>query len=144
MSKTYEIYESIQEKGYKLTEQRKSILNILIENKDYLLEPSEIFERVLKKNKDINFSTIYRNLDTFINIGIVKKVNLDDGKSAYQIIVEDQHTHSIICKKCGRVETLRSCPLEKIDMKEIEKKGFQPDSHKFEIYGFCIECLPYR
>lgn len=94
----------------------------------------------LKKNKDINFSTIYRNLETFINVGIVRKVSLEDGKSAYQIIFEDQHTHSLICKKCGRVEALKGCPLEKIDMKEIENKGFQPDSHKFEIYGFCKEC----
>ncbi|SCG82746.1 Ferric uptake regulation protein Ferric uptake regulator [Proteiniborus sp. DW1] len=140
MNTIYKIYESIQEKGYKLTVQRKAMLDILIENKDYLLEPSDIFEWVLKKNKDINFSTIYRNLETFINIGIVRKVSLDDGKNAYQIVLEEQHIHSLICKKCGRVEVLKSCPLEKIDMKEIEKKGFQPDSHKFEIYGFCKEC----
>lgn len=49
MNRIYKVYESIQEKGYKLTEQRKSILDVLMENKDYLLEASEIFEWVLKK-----------------------------------------------------------------------------------------------
>ncbi len=141
MNRIYRLYENLQEKGYKLTEHRKLILDVFIENKDFLLEPAEIFERVLKKNKDINFSTIYRNLETFISVGIVRKISLEDGKSSYQILFEDQHIHSIICKKCGRVESLRGCPLEKIDLKEIEKKGFQPDSHKFEIYGFCKNCL---
>ncbi|WIV11313.1 Fur family transcriptional regulator [Proteiniborus sp. MB09-C3] len=141
MDKTNALYENIQEKGYKLTNHRKTILDVLIENKDYLLEPSEIFEKVLKKNKDINFSTIYRNLEIFLNIGIVRKISLENGKGYYQIIFEDHHIHSMICKKCGRVETLKSCPFEKIDMTIFEKKGFLPDSHKFEIYGFCKECL---
>lgn len=101
MNKVYSLYESIQEKGYKLTEHRKTILDVLIENEDYLLEPSEIFEKILRKNKNINFSTIYRNLEIFVHSGIVRKINLDDGKSSYQIIFEDQHIHSMICKKCG-------------------------------------------
>ncbi len=141
MDKLYNIYENIKEKGYKLTDHRKIILRVLMENSDYLLEPSEIFERVLKINKDINFSTIYRNLEIFLNAGVVRKINIENGKSAYQIIFEDDHTHSMICKKCGRVEVLNTCPFEKIDMMIFEKKGFMPESHKFEIYGLCKKCL---
>lgn len=141
MDKLYSVYEKIQEKGYKLTDHRKVILRVLMENKDYLLEPSVIFEKVLKINKDINFSTIYRNLEFFLNIGVVRKISLENGKSSYQIIFEVDHTHNMICKNCGRVEALKTCPFEKIDMAVFEKKGFLPESHKFEIYGLCKECL---
>lgn len=141
MDKLHSIYEKIQEKGYKLTEHRKIILKVLMENKDYLLEPSAIFEKVLKINKDINFSTIYRNLEIFLNIGVVRKISLENGKSSYQIICEAEHKHSMICKKCGRVEALNTCPFEKIDVTVFKKRGFLPESHKFEIYGFCKECL---
>lgn len=140
MNKLYNLYECIQEKGYKLTEKRKTILRILVENKDYLLEPSEIFEKVLKEDRSINFSTIYRNLEIFLNAGILRKVNLDNGRSSYQIIFENEHIHSMICKKCGRVEALNTCPFEKIDNEVFKKKGFFPESHKFEVYGFCKEC----
>ncbi|TAH62961.1 MAG: transcriptional repressor [Gottschalkiaceae bacterium] len=141
MNKLYSLYECIQEKGYKLTEKRKIILQVLVDNKDYLLEPSEIFEKVLKVDKNINFSTIYRNLEIFLNAGIAKKVSLENGKSSYQIIFEKEHVHSMICKICGRVEVINTCPFEKIDNEIFEKKGFLPESHKFEIYGFCKECL---
>lgn len=141
MDKLYSVYENIQEKGYKLTEHRKMILRVLIENKDYLLEPSEIFEKAIKINKDINFSTIYRNLEIFLNLGIIRKISVESGKSSYQIILESDHKHSMICKKCGRVEALKTCPFEKIDMTVFEQKGFLPESHKFEVYGICQECL---
>jgi len=141
MDKIYNIYENIQEKGYKLTVPRKVILEVLIDNKDFLLEPVEIFEKVLKINKNINFSTIYRNLEIFLNIGILRRISLEDGKNGYQIILDEGHTHCLICKKCGRVEPLQTCPFEKLDMTIFETKGFLPESHKFEVYGLCKNCL---
>lgn len=141
MDKLYSLYELVKLKGYKLTEQRKVILKVIVESKDYILDPSEIFEKVLKIRKDVNFSTVYRNLDNFQKIGIIKRISSEGGKNYYRIVLEDDHVHSMICKECGRVETLKLCPFNEIDGGIFETKGFIPQSHKFEVYGICKYCV---
>jgi len=141
MENLYSIYEKIKNNGYKLTNHRKEIIRILYENSEYLLEASDIYNKLLKTNKDINFSTVYRNIEMLNKNKIIRKSTLENGKNSYQIIIGEEHGHQLICKKCGRVKTINDCPYEMINKEVFDDNDFMPDSHKFEIYGFCKECI---
>jgi len=141
MNELYEINNRIKNKGYKITNQRELILDIFYSNRDYLLSASEVFEKAIKKDKNINFSTIYRNLELFVNIEVVKKFSMEGGKNNYQLITDDKHQHSLICKTCGRTSKIHNCPFEKIDKEIFALSGFLPETHKFEVYGYCKNCL---
>ncbi len=141
MDKLFLIYDKIKNNGYKLTNHRKEIIRVLLDNNEYLLEASEIYDKLIRISKGINFSTVYRNIEMLTKIGIIKKNNLENGKSAYQLITEEQHGHQLICKSCGKVKTINDCPFKKIDKQVFDENDFMPDSHKFEIYGFCKSCL---
>lgn len=144
MNKLFTIYDTIKSNGYKITNHRKEIIRVLMDNNEYLLDASDIYEKLIKVNKEINFSTVYRNIEMLTKIGIIKKNNLENGKSAYQLVIGDKHGHQLICKACGKVKTINDCPFEKIDKEVFDRNDFMPDSHKFEIYGFCKKCLNER
>jgi len=133
------IQKRLKDNGYKLTNQRKAIIEVLFENKGQFLTAQEIF--ILSRNKceETNFSTVYRNLDILINTGIVHNTKINNDASVYELKDAEGHNHQIICKGCGKTETIDYCPLEAMDVK-VKNKNFILTDHKFELYGYCNEC----
>lgn len=141
MNQLYEIYEKVKEKGFKLTQQRKDIILVFYENRDYLLEPSQVFKKILKKDKKINFSTVYRNIDVLLSAGILRKINMDDKVSTYELNNLGDYHHHLICIKCGKVKAIEACPYKEMDKSIFYENEFFPEDHKFEIYGYCKKCM---
>lgn len=133
------IEKKLKEKGLKLTNQRKAIIEVLFENKDNFLTAEEIFLKSKEKCPQTNFSTIYRNLEILTNLNIIHKTNIENNTSMFELVQNDSHHHHIICKNCGKTELIDFCPLDKI-LSEVNKKNFTLTDHKFELYGYCDKC----
>lgn len=131
--------EILKSKGYKLTQQRKVIIDVL-GSKVGPHTANEIFSFVSNKYSGINFSTIYRNLELLVRLGIVEKLNLNDGYCHFKLAGEKHH-HHVICNKCGEIREIDICPFSEIMGKaKLEDIDFEPIDHKFEIYGLCSKC----
>ncbi|MFZ5351697.1 MAG: Fur family transcriptional regulator [Bacillota bacterium] len=128
----------LKEKGYKMTEQRRIILSVLEENQ-VPMTAQEVFELVKKTHNNINFSTIYRNLEFLSELNIVDKLNLKSGVCHFEIN-RNSHHHHVICKGCGDMKTIDICPFKNIANEEFKKMNFEPVEHRFEIYGYCSKC----
>ena len=128
----------LKEKGYKLTEQRRSIIEAFNENPGHHTA-QKIFELVKSKLKGINFSTIYRNLELLSTLEIISKLYDESGISHYELCGRTHH-HHIICKGCGETREMDICPYAGLDEGQLSAMGFQATSHKFEIYGYCSKC----
>ncbi|NLX69576.1 MAG: transcriptional repressor [Clostridiales bacterium] len=131
------IEERLKRQGYKLTKQREAILEVLEDLKEHVTTAQHIYEKVLEKIPGINFSTVYRNLDVFVQEGIVRKTMFGQDASYYELVVNEIHHHHMICKGCGKIRCIHYCPIEDIPRED----GFMPVEHRLEIYGFCRECL---
>lgn len=129
----------LKDKGYKLTNQRKAIIEVFLENKSTLLSADEIYEKTILKFPGTNFSTVYRNLDVFIISEIIHKINLKDNFASFELIDETTHHHLMICKDCGKTEAIEFCPFEEI-RKKLKDQDFTLTDHKFELYGYCNKC----
>lgn len=127
----------ITENGHKLTRQRRLILEIFQES-DGWINAKDLLQQVLAKNKKINFSTVYRNLETLTEIGILCKVTKDRGVNYYTLNHQEDRHHHIVCITCGRIKKVDFCPLKEIKDQIIE--DFTIVDHKLEIYGYCKEC----
>ena len=125
--------------GYKLTKQRKIIIDILLSSRKHLMTAGQIYEEVRKNNLPLNFSTVYRNLETLLECGLIKKVSLQDGTASYEYNRHDHH-HHLICLHCNDAEMIDYCPYDEINRHIEEHTKFFPVEHRFEIYGYCEKC----
>ncbi|HYE81521.1 MAG TPA: Fur family transcriptional regulator [Clostridia bacterium] len=128
----------LKEKGYKLTEQRRLIIEAFNESPGHYTA-QEIFDKVREKLKGINFSTIYRNLELLSALEIINKLYIESGISHYELCGLEHH-HHIICKKCGETREIDICPYINLGEEQLEAIGFKATDHKFEIYGYCSKC----
>lgn len=134
--------EQLQKKGYKYTNQREDVLRILLENKEAHLSCEEVHSIVARESKDVGIATVYRTLQLFERLGIVYRINFDDGVSRYELNLgtENHHHHHLICTECGSVTEVKLDLLEALE-DEIEKEeGFLIRDHNVKFYGICKKC----
>ncbi len=131
--------QQLKEKGYKFTNQRKTIIEIFLSSQKHLLTAAQIYDETRQKNLPLNYSTVYRNLETLLECGLVKRVSLQDGTASYEYN-RHQHHHHLICLKCHDAEMIDYCPYEDINRYIQEHTTFYPVEHRFEIYGYCEKC----
>ncbi|MEG0773256.1 Fur family transcriptional regulator [Clostridium sp.] len=134
--------EILKEKGYKLTPQRRAILNGIINSEGCHLTAEELYDLVKVDCPEIGLATVYRTVQLLEEMGVVCKLDLDDGRSRYELCQADdihQH-HHLICNECGKVIEVQGDLLHEIE-EVIEKKyKFTIENHSLKFYGLCNEC----
>lgn len=118
---------------YKLTKQRKVILDEL-RKLDGHPTAEDIFEVVKKLQPNIGLCTVYRNLDRFSELGLIREI---DGKLRRFDTKPHLH-HHIRCLKCGKVEDFQHQVA--IDRSVLVSMGFTADSVALDITGICLQC----
>ncbi len=136
------VKKMIEKKGYKFTNQKKIILEELFKTNTHL-NSKEMYEKV--KDKKIGLATVYRTLNSFNKIGIVKEINID-GISYYELKMYSKkplHIH-FQCTKCNNITDIDDTNITlkylKIN-KEIENKN-NIDIYDVDIMlvGICDKC----
>lgn len=128
----------LREKGYKLTEQRRLIIEIF-EEKPGPHTAQEIFNLAKLRSGKMDFSTVYRNLELLSSLNIVNKLMINSGVSHFELHRVGHH-HHIICKGCGEMKEIDICPFSGADEDKLRAAGFEPTEHRFDIYGYCSKC----
>lgn len=130
----------LKEQGYKITPQRRRIIEAFSKAKNHLLSAEKVYEWINNHHQKIDLSTIYRNIELMMSIGLLKKISLDNQVDQYKLSVTNEHHHHIVCISCGKSEIFKNCPVLSIEDKLIDQLGFTPIEHKLEILGYCQEC----
>lgn len=138
MNKVNKIEITLKDQGYKLTGQRRIIIEVF-EVCPAHYTAQEVFEKVKLQNSNINFSTVYRNLELLCKIGVINKLNIDSRTSHFEL-AHNEHHHHVICLKCGEMQSIDMCPYGQLKVSDLDELGFVPVNHKFEIYGYCKKC----
>ena len=133
MAGTHELHQ----KGLRLTPQRDLVLQAVRALGHGT--PEEIAEHVRRTHPSINLSTVYRNLDTLENVGLVQHTHLGHGGATYHASEELNHLH-LVCEKCGAIG---DAPLEvaaNFVQQLSDDYGFKTDVTHFAISGLCAAC----
>lgn len=125
----------LKEKGYKHTGKREKMLQLFSKEKRYIAA-KDVLEIMQKEYPGLSFDTIYRNLSTFVDLGILEMTEFDGEKKFRFSCSTDKHHHHMICLKCGVTKHIHLCPMEQLPLDD----DFQILDHKFEIYGYCKGC----
>ncbi len=95
--------ETISEKGFRFTEQRRQVHDALMTQRDHPTAV-EVFMRVKTKMPSISLATVYNCLETLTECGLVKHVHHDREPSRYCPNLEE-HAH-LFCEHCRSVTDL--------------------------------------
>jgi len=112
-----------------------------LSNTNIPLSPQELYQSLLKKQKKIGLTSIYRSLDLFESLGMVFKI-INGSSVKYKLCESEDHHHHIVCKACGDVVELNFCDISNWSKKVTESTGYQVTDHQLNFYGLCKACKP--
>ena len=96
----------LREKGLRITEQRKAILEVL-SRANAPISAEENHARLSKHSCDL--VTVYRCLEQFVKAGVVELGVRENGTKVYCFGHGDGHHHHLTCRKCGNSERVDVC-----------------------------------
>ena len=129
-------WEILKENGYKETSKRQQILELFSQDDRYLTA-RDLLDVMQKDYPSMSYDTVYRNLATFVSLGILEETELSGERHFRMQCESDHHHHHFICMDCGKIKEIPVCPM---DMLGAALPSYEIDNHKFEIYGKCPQC----
>lgn len=108
----------------------------------HLWSIDELHEAVVRSLGAADYSTVFRAVSSLERSGLVKRIDLGDGKVHFELS-EEHHEH-IRCDSCGRVVEVPGCVLEDAAASVKGSTGFTVTSHQLLFTGLCPECLARR
>lgn len=133
---------NLKEKGYKLTPQRRAIVDVIIRNEGNHLTTEELYDLVKKECPEIGLATVYRTVQLLEEIGVICKLDLNDGCSRYELVHEEENHqhHHLVCTSCGAVIEVQGDLLEVLEHEIEEKYKFKITNHSVKFFGICDRC----
>lgn len=133
----------LKEEGFKLTPQRRCIVETLMNAKGKHMSSEEIYDEVKQSCPEIGLATVYRTLQMLDKIGFTTKLNLDDGCVRYELSIDrNAHNHHhLVCKQCGKIIEVEEDLLDILEDKIENSYNFKIDDHDVKFYGICSDCI---
>lgn len=135
--------QQLKVEGYKLTPQRRAVLDVIIANEGKHLSTEEIYDIVKTDCPEIGLATVYRTLQLLEKMDVVYKMNFDDGCNRYELVHndEDHQHHHLVCVSCGGVQEVEDDLLDAIEEKIEGNYNFKITNHNVKFFGYCSKCL---
>ena len=133
-----EMAQALREAGYRLTQPRLAVLQVLQENSGYL-SPAEICERGRTLYPSLGLVTVYRTLETLDKLGLARRVHGRGNCHGYAR-ANSVSGHYLVCHQCGQVAEFPCEGMEGIIEAVQQQSGFTVEEHLLELVGLCPAC----
>ena len=137
MTRKIDIEALCHDKGLRITEQRKTIAQVLSEAEDHP-DVETLHERAAAVDPKISIATVYRTVRLFEEAGILERHEFGDGRSRYEAASDAHHDH-LIDVETGNVIEFVDEDLERLQKIIAEKLGFRLVDHRMELYGVALD-----
>ncbi len=126
-----------QEKGLKMTDQRRVIARVLSEAVDHP-DVEQLYQRAVAIDPKISIATVYRTVKLFEEANILERHDFGDGRARYEEAPQDHHDH-LIDVNSGEVVEFFSEEIEQLQEKIAKKLGYRLVDHRLELYGIRLD-----
>lgn len=122
----------LHSRGLRMTPQRDRILAAVRELGH--ATPEQLRDAV----PEVDLTTVYRTLELFESVGLVRHAHLGHGPASYRP-AEDDHIH-VVCHLCGRVLEAPADLVDDLERRLAEVNNFVLDRAHFTVFGRCSDC----
>ena len=84
-------------------------------------------------------ASVYRNLETLEEVGLVRHVHLGHGPGLYELTSDGAREH-LLCDRCGAVRSVDPSRLDAVRALIRAETGFEANFTHFPIAGLCPGC----
>ena len=129
----------LEAEGHRLTAARQVIAETMVNSRRHC-SADELVDLVRERTPGVGRMTVYRTLDLFCRLGLVRPFYQGSG-AAHYALMDSGHHHHLICSSCGQIIEVDDCVLERITEERIgERFNFDVQGHLLEFYGTCEQC----
>ena len=125
-----------QEKGLKMTEQRRIIARVLSDSDDHP-DVELLHRRATAIDPRISIATVYRTVRLFEEANILQRHDFGEGRARYEETSDSHHDH-LIDVQSGQVIEFQNEEIESLQRKVAEKLGYRLVGHRLELYAVAL------
>ena len=129
------------ERGIRLTQQRRAILNVMEMAKKHL-DAAQLLRKARRLDASVDRSTVYRTLQLLKRQGLIDELDLmhihGEGHY-YERKLNRDHIH-MACLRCGKISEFVSDVFEKLKRQVESDCRFRIVVSRLEIGGYCNAC----
>jgi len=120
----------------RMTAQRRIVLEALSARTDHPTV-DEVWGDVRETLPEISRTTVYRILETFATLRLIRKVSHPGAVARYES--KTSRHHHLLCLQCGAMVDFENRALDRIKLPGRET-GFRIEDYSIQFRGFCSEC----
>lgn len=130
-----EYRELLNQNQLKATSQRVAILQAMEGMGHISIE--DLFIKIRHVFKNVSLATLYKNIHTMMETGLIREVKIPGLKTRYEI-TKTPHAH-ILCKKCGSLEDL-PVDFSTFSLDDMIKRGYVLEEISVTFTSICPKC----
>ena len=126
-----------RDRGLPLTAQRRVILDVVLDL-DGHPAADDVLRVVERRLPGVSRATVYRTLETLERAGVITRV-CHPGRGVRYDRRTDLH-HHLVCLRCGGVRDISDQRLDRIEIPDTSRLGFEVVEHRVQLRGICLAC----
>jgi Fur family peroxide stress response transcriptional regulator len=133
-----ELESSFRRSGLKITHQRLEIYRELSMATDHPTAEM-LYRRLRDRLPTISLDTVYRNLITLENHGLVNKVGTTESLARFD--AKKEKHHHLFCRKCGMITDFDLPLINEVSLPDEINDWGKIEKTNLVLYGICKRCL---
>jgi len=125
------------EAGLPCTHQRQVLYRALLEAQDHP-SPEMLYERVKRDIPSVSLGTVYRNIKTFLDNGLIGEASLHHG--SLRLEANNAPHYHLVCRSCRKMFDLPEDQVEGVRLRGTPPAGFHLERFVVEVHGLCAVC----
>ena len=125
------------ELGLAMTHQRQVIYRVLAESEEHP-DAEAVYRRVKRHIPTISLATVYKNIKTFVGMGLLQEVGSEAG--SYRVDANLDRHHHLVCIRCKAVVDFCDDRLDRVRATRPNPKNFRILRYQVEALGLCPNC----
>ena len=132
MAAMTKLEKACEDKGLKMTEQRRVIARVIADAEDHP-DVETVYRRATAVDPRISIATVYRSLKLFEDVNVLVRHDFGEGRARYEE-TGDHHEH-LIDIETGEVIEFMHQELEALKERVANELGYELVDHRLELYG---------
>ncbi len=133
------IVTALENAGYRLTGPRRALADLIVARQGSTFTAADLVADVRVRRLGIGRATVFRSIELLESVGVVERLELQNGNHAYVSCVPTHH-HHVVCARCARATEIGDLGLGALAREVARRTGYRIDEHRLELFGLCPAC----